>query len=246
MTEQTGSPITLPPDRRPVNPPVPEQKRAILTPVLDKMKALIYKDDDNTQVDEAKLAKITADLNKQHEKNPEAGIAIIDLEGIEVETEDGKYHFHAARVFESTEGNPSFVNPHKHKKGEEPYLIIAGQDGEINLGREVEEEVEGVIKRVVIWDGPRRVKAGEIIIVEEEQVHSLRNTSGEPMDFIFACPDSHLVDNSAMRPDGDRYLVAKLLPKTDGRTGGKSNVVELYVKNGVPAHFPVTQLPMAA
>lgn len=189
---------------------ISEAKRAIIAPVVDRMR----------QIDPS-IATLALDEN--HDKDPNAGIAIAHLEqcGIEpIDTVDGLYFFHAARVFPG-EGN--FVNPHWHEHGEEPYLIIAGQDGEINLGR--------IVNGVVVWDEPRSVKAGDVIIVEEWQVHSLRNKGDKPYDFLFACPHSHLADKTEQNPKGDRQFSAIKRPG--------ENTVDVYVPNGVPSHYPV-------
>ncbi len=151
------------------------------------------------------LLKITHEeveplLDEKHTADPVAGIAIVNLPHIEVETAEGlKYHFHAARVFTSSPTTPNFVNPHYHLIGEEPYHILSGNNGEMNLGRLVDGEV--------IWEEPKTVKTADFINVQEGQVHSLRNTGDTPLDFTFACPDEHLIDNSPEHPEGDRYVV---------------------------------------
>lgn len=164
-------------------------------------------------------------MAKKHEADPDAGIAIARLIEADspvppIETVDGVYYFHAARVFP---GDGNFVNPHWHEAGEEPYLILAGQDGEINLGRVVEGKT--------VWDEPRAVSQGQVIIVEEGQVHSLRNRGNEPYDFLFACPHSHLTDKTAENPTGDRQFTAKFNHDT--------NKVDVIVPNGIPPHYPV-------
>lgn len=147
-------------------------------------------------------------LDAKHDADPAAGIAIANLEG-ETETPDGKYHYHAARVFTSSPDHPNFVKPHYHLKGEEPYVILAGTGGEINLGRVSDGRVS--------WDAPRTVSSGEAIIVEEGQVHSLRNTGQEELDFVFACPDQHLQDPPL--PGADRFFTTSL-------------------PNGIPPQYP--------
>lgn len=151
-------------------------------------------------------------LDAKHEADPVAGIAIVNLEGETVSNAEQKFHFHGARVFTSGLEHPNFVNPHYHTKGEEPYIILSGEGGEMNLGR--------VIDGQVVWDAPRMVKQGDEIEVQEEQVHSLRNTGEEPLDFTFACPDEHLIDNSPEHPEGDRYIVRDL-------------------PNGIPPQYPL-------
>lgn len=183
----------------------PETAREIVMPVVDRLKEF-----DPQMIKDA--------LDKVHSPDQKAGIIIAHLDDISpIETPDGSYKFHAARVL--TEGSPeapNYVNPHLHEEGEEPYLIIAGSDMEINLGRVVNDN-EG--NRSVAWDEPKLIKAGDVIIVEEGQVHSLRNTGKEPVDFIFACPQSHLTDKTEENPQGDRQFT-KNLP------------------NGIPSHYP--------
>lgn len=150
-------------------------------------------------------------LDAKHEADPVAGIAIVNLEG-GVESPAGQiFHFHGARVFTSSPENPNFVNPHYHESGEEPYRILSGDGGEMNLGWVKDGEV--------IWDAPRMVAPGDEIEVQENQVHSLRNTGEEPLDFTFACPDEHLIDNSPEHPEGDRYIIRDL-------------------PNGIPPQYP--------
>lgn len=145
-------------------------------------------------------------LDAQHDADPAAGIAIVHLKdkGIiePVKAEDGQvYHFHLARIFP---GAQNFVNPHYHLKGEEPYEILAGDNGEMNIGRVVDGKVE--------WKDPRQVKAGDKVNVKEGDVHSLRNNSDVPLDFVFACPDNHLNEI-------DRFFTADL-------------------PNGIPPQYP--------
>lgn len=149
-------------------------------------------------------------LDEKHQADPIAGIAIVSLEG-SIATDKGEYHLHGARVFTSSPEHPNFVNPHYHKIGVEPYVIFDGNDGEINLGR-----VEG---GQVVWDEPKQVKSGDTIIVQEGQVHSLRNNGEADLDFVFSCPDNHLVDHSEEKPEGDRYLTREL-------------------PNGIPPQYP--------
>jgi oxalate decarboxylase/phosphoglucose isomerase-like protein (cupin superfamily) len=149
-------------------------------------------------------------LDEKHQADPIAGIAIVNLEG-SILTPDGEYHLHGARVFTSSTEHPNYVNPHLHKIGVEPYVVFAGDGGEMNLG--------WVVDGQVVWDDPKRVKPGDTIRVKEGQVHSLRNTGDAPLDFVFACPDNHLVDHSEEKPEGDRYLT-KDLP------------------NGIPPQYP--------
>ncbi len=153
----------------------------------------------------AKLQTINYDqvkplLDAKHKADPLAGIAIAHLEDPAVVTPDGEYHFHAARVFTSSPEHPNFVKPHYHTIGEEPYVILSGSGGEMNLGRVLDGQVN--------WDAPKNVSEGETVIVEEGQVHSLRNTGEQPLDFVFGCPDTHLQDPPL--PGADRFFTASL------------------------------------
>ncbi len=149
-------------------------------------------------------------LDAKHEADPAAGIAIANLDG-EIESPAGQlFHFHAARVFTSSPEHPNFVNPHFHEIGEEPYRVLSGA-GEMNLGRVVDGQVE--------WRAPFNIGTGEEVEVQEGEVHSLRNTGTEPLDFTFACPDSHLIDRTESNPAGDRQFT-KDLP------------------NGIPPQYP--------
>lgn len=166
----------------------------------------------NDKLFEITLSQIEPLLEEKHSADPVAGIAIVNLPDIEVEGPQGlKYHFHAARVFTSSPTTPNFVNPHYHLKGEEPYNILSGDAGEMNLGRVTDGKVE--------WKEPKVVKAGDFVEVQEGEVHSLRNNGNTPLDFTFACPDIHLVDNSPEHPEGDRYLTKDLT-------------------NGIPSQYP--------
>ena len=166
----------------------------------------------NDRLLQIKLEEIEPLLGAKHSADPVAGIAIVNLPDIEVVNSEGlKYHFHAARVFTSNLTTPNFVNPHYHLIGEEPYNILSGDGGEMNLGRVIEGKVE--------WKEPKMVKVGDLIEVQEGEVHSLRNIGETPLDFTFACPDTHLLDHSDEHPEGDRY-VAKNLP------------------NGIPSQYP--------
>lgn len=176
-----------------------EQSGSRIQPVIDRLRTIPHE-------------QIKPLLDAKHEADPVAGIAIANLTDIEaVVTDKGEYHFHAARVFTSSPEAPNFVNPHYHLIGEEPYEILSGDNGEMNLG--------WVKDGQVVWDDPRKVVAGDGVEVQEGQVHSLRNNGNEPMDFTFACPDNHLVDNSEDKPEGDRYLTRDL-------------------PNGIPPQYP--------
>jgi mannose-6-phosphate isomerase-like protein (cupin superfamily) len=153
--------------------------------------------------------KLDARLREAQAVDPSAGIVLVGLpEAGETIIGSGlKYHYHGARVLT---GDQNFVKPHYHEKGEEPYHILTG-NGEMNLGIVKDGQVD--------WRPAVSVKEGEIVEVQENEVHSLRNPGEKPLDFTFACPDEHLVDNSPEHPEGDRYFTMDL-------------------PNGFPPHYP--------
>jgi oxalate decarboxylase/phosphoglucose isomerase-like protein (cupin superfamily) len=157
--------------------------------------------------------KVVSGLNAQADVDPQAGIVIVHLTDIEnVQTPKGAYHFHSALVKTSNPETPNFVKPHVHEVGQEPYRMVQGTGGEMNLGRVVNGEV--------VWEAPYAVRAGDEINVLEGQVHSLRNVGVEPLIFTFACPDSHLTDKTPENPEGDRVFTTDL-------------------PNGTPPQYPV-------
>ncbi len=180
-----------------------ESARERVLPVVSQLQTISY--------DQVKPL-LDAELAAKHKIDSKAGIVIVNLDG-ETETPDGRYHYHGARVLTSSPEHPNFVKPHFHTIGEEPYVVLSGSGGEMNLGRVVDEKV--------VWDSdsPRNVSEGETVIVKEGQVHSLRNTGEEPLDFTFACPDSHLQDPPL--PGADRFFTAEL-------------------PNGIPPQYPKT------
>ncbi len=143
-------------------------------------------------------------IDAQLAVDPKAGIlhSIIPEAGIVTTDEGLDYHFHVARVLTATPNQPNYVNPHYHNIGEEPYHVLSGNNGEINIGIVKDGAVE--------WKDPRKVVAGDDIEVQEGEVHSLRNLGDTPLDFTFACPDAHLVDNNSEHPEGDRYFTKDL------------------------------------
>lgn len=173
--------------------PSHQEKKLITSPVIDRL---------HTFPHDVVGPLLDARLQEAQAVDPRAGIVIVGLPG-EVETPDGAYHYHGARVLT---GAGNFVKPHYHNEGVEPYKILSGTGGEMNSGTVKEGAVQ--------WDEPRKVGTGDVIVVEEGQVHSLRNPGEEPLDFTFACPDNHLVDNGTEHPDGDRYFTSDLIHGT--------------------------------
>lgn len=124
---------------------------------------------------------------KAQEIDPTVGIAIVPLpeQGSVVAEDEQEYKFYVARVEAG-----KHVNPHVHFKGEEPYRIVTGEEGVMHIGT-----VDG---QSVTWKPAEPKKAGDEIIVAGGEVHSFENTGSTPVDFTFACPDSHL-DNTKDR-----------------------------------------------
>lgn len=138
-------------------------------------------------------------LDEKHAVDSRVGIVLVSLPGEMISTTGYTYHFHGARVLT---GHANFVKPHYHKIGEEPYHILSGSNGEMNLGV--------VQDNRVVWKEPQEVAAGDVIVVKEREVHSLRNRGEESLDFTFACPDEHLIDHGDDHPEGDRYFTKDL------------------------------------
>lgn len=147
--------------------------------------------------------KVTPLLDTRHAIDPSAGIVLVNVpdQGVVMSDSGYEYHFYGARVLT---GVTNFVRPHYHKHGEEPYRILAGE-GEMNIGT-----VQG---EKVVWNQPLKVKAGDEVIVQENEVHTLRNKGHVMLDIAIACPKEHLIDHDAKHPEGDRYFTKDL---TDG------------------------------
>ena len=93
---------------------------------------------------------------------------------------DGQeYKFHVARIIPGRH-----VNPHVHFVGNEPYRIVAGEEGVMHIGT--------ISEQTINWRPAEAKKMGDEIIVHDGEVHSFENTGGTTVDFTFACPDSHL------------------------------------------------------
>lgn len=170
-----------------------EQSR--IQPIVDKL---------GTVSNEITGPLLDAKLRDAQTVDPLAGIVIVNLTEMGTVTSPAgqEYHFYAARILTSNPKTPNFVNPHYHLNGEEPYHIITGDNGEMNLGVVKDGKVE--------WREPRKVVAGDGIEVQEGEVHSLRNNGEEPMDFAFSCPKEHLIDQGENHPEGDRYFTKDL------------------------------------
>lgn len=161
------------------------ERKSKVQPVIDRLKSIPHD-------------VVGPLLDTKHGVDPSAGIVLVNLDVSPVSANGFEFHFHGARVL-TGEGN--FVKPHYHEKGEEPYHILKGK-GEMNLGEADNDEVK--------WKSPKEVMPGDVIEVQEHEVHSLRNPGETPLDFTFACPDEHLVDNSPEHPEGDRFFTMDL------------------------------------
>jgi len=139
-----------------------------MQPVIDKLRTI-------TAID------IAPRLDEQSQVvDSFAGIVIVELpeHGSVVALDGREYRFHAARVFPG-----KHVNPHFHTTGQEPYEILAGEQAIMHVGT-----VDG---QAVSWT-QATAKPGDEMIMRGNEVHSLENVGNTPVDFAFACPDSHL------------------------------------------------------
>lgn len=137
----------------------------------------------------------------QKEVDPMIGIAIAEIEAGAIAFGGQSYHLYAARVFpRRADGGQPYVTPHFHKIGCEPYYFLDGQ-GEMHMG---DLDPDG---RTCAWRPPIKTEIRGRLLIRENEVHSFRNTGDRPVDFLFACPKSHLIDHSAGHPEGDRHLV---------------------------------------
>lgn len=143
--------------------------------------------------------------------DPSVGIVLVNLEISPLMYDEYEFHFHAARIMPLAPGVPNFVNPHYHLKGVEPYYILKAADAMMTLGV--------VESNKIVWNEPQKVKPGDFIEVQEKQAHTLINNGQEPLDFAFACPDEHLINNDEKHPEGDRYFTKDL-------------------ENGIPSWYP--------
>ena len=134
---------------------------------------------------------ILAALAAKKEMDPIVGIYVAKIEIEPIRIKDLWYEFFAAEI-------NTFVKPHFHKIGDEPYLIVRG-DSEMNTGH---PDAAGL----VTWRSPVRLSKDGRFIVRGTDVHSLRNVGTDPLILLFACPDAHLVD----APKGDRHMIDQL------------------------------------
>jgi mannose-6-phosphate isomerase-like protein (cupin superfamily) len=75
------------------------------------------------------------------------------------------------------------VGKHFHRETEEVYYILSGT-GEMTVGEETAE-----------------VSAGDAVYIPVNNVHTLKNTGGEPMKIMLVCGAAHSFDDSFTIPD---------------------------------------------
>lgn len=152
-------------------------------------------------------------LNK-NEIDPAVGIVVAKFDTPPFEFEGQMYSVYAARVRAKRQsGGQPYVTPHLHRRGVEPYRFLSNEAGEMNFGKVSGDEVK--------WLPPLVVSNGQEVVIEEGEVHSFRNNGIGDADFVFACPDAHLVDYDEQKnPTGDRYIVKSL-------------------KTGIPPHYEI-------
>ena len=143
-----------------------------------------------------------------HSVDYQAGITIVKLEDIAImnlpvlgNAAGLQYSFYAARVFPQG-SNQNYINPHVHYHGEEAYHFLAGTNGEMSLGKIADGEVKSWTKK--------EISPGDTVLIKAREVHTIRNNGAEPIDFVFACPPSHLIDKSEDKPEGDRVFTKGL------------------------------------
>ncbi len=146
---------------------------------------------------------------------PAVGLAVAPLfDAKPLIFEDQTYHASAAKIIsETTSGTRPCITPHYHKKGCDFVLFL--KPTELNLGT-LTADGKGVE-----WKAPAIVKEGDELQIDERQVHSWRAVEGSESDFLFYCPNEHLVDYSPERPEGDRYIVKALQNGTPPHYGMK-------------------------
>ena len=156
------------------------------------------------------IKEVRRTLDKKR-ADPAVGITIAKMSLKPIKFEGLVYHIYAARVMPRTIGGKQpFVTPHMHKRGCEPYYFLG--KGEMNLGHLTPHG------KSCLWKKPVLVKAGDQVLIRENEIHSFRNIGKGNSDFLFACPKYHLIDFSEQNPDGDRYIIKKL-------------------KNSIPQHY---------
>ena len=134
-------------------------------------------------------------LTEKQEVDPKAGIIIVKLDISSVIADfEQPYEFYAARVLPRFPTNPGYENPHYHMIGREPFFFFSGK-GEMNIG--------DVRLDTVVWEDRVVPQWRSFVVVEGGEVHSLRNTGTESLDFLFACPATHLCET-------DRFFTKEL------------------------------------
>jgi mannose-6-phosphate isomerase-like protein (cupin superfamily) len=123
--------------------------------------------------------------------DPSVGVSLSKLPLDPVSVDGLDFYFFAVKV------NPGIqLKPHYHSKGVEPYYIPEGAS---------EENVATMyLKGQNDTDfSDNKLKPGQIKVVGEGQVHSIKNTGESPFYFVVSCPKAHLCDAGAKTEDGD-------------------------------------------
>lgn len=155
------------------------------------------------KVPASQLTPLLDELEFREPPDAKVGIYLIDL-GLPIIKHEGLvFRFYGARVLPG-----KYVKPHYHTKGIEPYYFVAGEEGEMSLGKVEDGKVQ--------WESLQIVQPQEAIVIKENQVHCFRNISKQPFDFAFACPAEHLIDHDEQHPHGDRYFTAHLVNGVPG------------------------------
>lgn len=160
------------------------------------------------------LSKLTKELcimllDREAKIDPSAGIIIVPLDiKPSVSELEQLYYFFAGRVLPASDDVGGYVNPHVHHYGFEPYVFLAG-DGEMNIGT--------IGDGKVFWIRRQYFHGGDMVRIGSGEVHSLRNTGTKPLDFVFACPLSHVGKDE----------------------GNNDRVFTLELENGIPSHYNV-------
>lgn len=138
------------------------------------------------------------------EVDPAVGLAISKLEVDPLEFEKSIYHGSAARIISQTSsGQRPCITPHYHKVGYD--FVVFLKPTELHLGTLTSDD------KGVEWSEPTTTNPGDELRLGVGQVHTWRSVEGSDSDFLFYCPDGHLIDYTLERPEGDRYIVKDLI-----------------------------------
>ena len=134
---------------------------------------------------------------------PSVGLQVGALSKTPESFEGFEYKYAAARIISHTsEGKRPSIKPHYHKQGFD--FVVFRKQTEVTLGKLSDD------KKFVIWEKPYSADEGEKLRLDPGTVHTWRAVEGGESDFVFCCPDEHLIDHSNEKPNGDRYLTTGL------------------------------------